>query len=157
MHPTVKRSVSSPMFWLTWAFTLCQRQNILAHNVFSVARIGILMGDFFLSQQQIPFVRGIHSNCAGWQVVQLQNGVVQIWTFINWKRNFSNASQVASVLNQPVTLSWTLQIAHFEFFKRAYKFSKVRPHKCIFEARKWTLRSQLRCVNTQIMGPKLPK
>jgi hypothetical protein len=42
--------------------------------------------------------------------------------------NFSNASQVASVLNQLVTLRWALQIAHFEFFKCAYKISKVRPH-----------------------------
>ncbi len=44
-----------------------------------------------------------------------------------------------------------------EFFKHAYKISKTRPHKRIFDARKWTLHSQcMRCHRT-ITRPKLPK
>jgi hypothetical protein len=75
--------------------------------------------------------------------------------FDKLEMNFRNVLQVASVLNQPVTLRWTLQIAHFEFFKRTYKISKVRLHKRIFDEQKWTLRGQLRGGNTQIARPKL--
>jgi hypothetical protein len=44
-----------------------------------------------------------------------------------------------------------------EFFKRAYKISKSRPHKHIFDACKWTLCGQFMRRQCTIMRPKLPK
>jgi hypothetical protein len=43
-----------------------------------------------------------------------------------------------------------------EFFKRAYKISKLRPHKRIFDVRKWILRRQFTQCQCTITRPKLP-
>ncbi len=44
-----------------------------------------------------------------------------------------------------------------EFFKRAYKISKSRPHKRIFDPCKWTLRAaNLRSVNAQLRVQSCP-
>jgi hypothetical protein len=76
-----------PVFLTTRAFTRCQTQNILAHNIFWCAVWNCF---FFLSQQLITFVRKNFCNWAGWRV----HCAVTKWTcahmnFDQLERNFT--------------------------------------------------------------------
>jgi hypothetical protein len=86
-----------------------------------------------------------------------QNGVVHIWTSITWKELQECLTSVISLKpTGDLEMNITDSRPALEIFQaRIYKISKVSVHKCILDVRKWTLRGQLRRVNTRNYAPKV--